>query len=159
MPPGEDEARRLVAEVRDPELPLLTIGDLGIVRGVSVGPGGKVEVVLTPTYSGCPAMSHMAAEVRSSLLGAGFPEVEVRTELAPAWNTDRLGPAVRAKLEAMAITPPRPAGEEAISISLQCPQCSSLRTRELSHFGSTACKSLWRCQDCGEPFEHFKELH
>lgn len=142
----------------DPELPFLTLGDLGILRRVEVDPEGDVRVVLTPTYSGCPALGHMAEEVRRTLREAGFPAVQVVTELAPAWSTDRLGPSARAKLEAMGIAAPPSTAAAPVALTLKCPHCGSLRTRELSHFGATACKSLWRCQDCGEPFEHFKAL-
>ncbi len=158
MPAGEELARRLAAEVPDPELPFLTLGDLGILRRVEVSLAGTVRVVLTPTYSGCPAISHMADQVRRTLMDAGFPAVQVDTELSPAWSTDRLGPGARAKLEAMDIAPPPPPAAAAIALTLKCPNCGSLHTRELSHFGSTACKSLWRCLECGEPFEHFKAL-
>ncbi|MHB1523624.1 MAG: 1,2-phenylacetyl-CoA epoxidase subunit PaaD [Candidatus Dormibacteria bacterium] len=158
MPAGEELARRLAADVPDPELPFLTLGDLGILRRVEVGLEGTVRVVLTPTYSGCPAVTQMADDVRRTLMDAGFPAVQVDTELAPAWSTDRLGPQARAKMEAMDMAPPPLAASSPISLTLKCPHCGSLRTRELSHFGSTACKSLWRCQDCREPFEHFKAL-
>ena len=158
MPPGRDLAQRLAADVPDPELPFLTLGDLGILRGVEVDLEGTVRVVLTPTYSGCPAVSHMAKEVRRTLMDAGFHSVQVDTELSPAWSTDRLGPNARAKLEAMEIAPPPPPAAAPVALTLKCPHCGSLRTRELSHFGSTACKSLWRCQNCSEPFEHFKAL-
>ena len=158
MPAGEELARRLAAEVPDPELPFLTLGDLGILRRVEVNLEGGVRVVLTPTYSGCPALHHMADEVRRTLLAAGFPAVQVDTELSPAWSTDRLGPHAREKLEAMDIAPPPPVDRAPVALTLKCPHCGSLRTGELSHFGATACKSLWRCHECGEPFEHFKAL-
>jgi ring-1,2-phenylacetyl-CoA epoxidase subunit PaaD len=158
MPAGEELARRLAADVPDPELPFLTLEDLGILRRVEVSPEGAVRVVLTPTYSGCPAVSQMAEDVRRTLVDAGFSAVQVDTELAPAWSTDRLGPRARAKMEAMDIAPPPPAAPAPMTLTLKCPHCGSLRTRELSRFGTTACKSLWRCQGCGEPFEHFKAL-
>ncbi|MHB1525238.1 MAG: 1,2-phenylacetyl-CoA epoxidase subunit PaaD [Candidatus Dormibacteria bacterium] len=150
-------AWEIVAAVPDPELPLLTLEDLGILRSVEVDESGSVAVTLTPTYSGCPAMETMRQDVLDALHGAGYPSATIHFELAPAWTTDRLGPRARQHLSEAGIAPPVESGTP-VAISLKCPQCGSLRTREISHFGATSCKALWQCTDCGEPFEHFKAL-
>jgi ring-1,2-phenylacetyl-CoA epoxidase subunit PaaD len=154
------------AAVIDPELRALTIEDLGILRDVHVdGPTGHVTVTITPTYSGCPAMDVIRTDIRRALAGAGYDDVEVRTVLGPAWSTDWITPAGRAKLEATGIAPPsraagRPGagGRVALTLSVRCPHCGSPDTEELSRFGSTACKALWRCRVCAEPFDHVKAI-
>ena len=148
---------QIVAAVPDPELPVLTLEDLGVLRSVDVDESGSVAVTLTPTYSGCPAMETMRKDVLDALQRAGYRSATVRFELAPAWNTDRLGPKARQHLTEVGIAPPVDSGTP-VAMSLKCPQCSSLRTREISHFGATSCKALWQCTECGEPFEHFKAL-
>lgn len=157
--------RALVAEVPDPEIPVLSIDDLGILRDVSVDDDGTVRVTITPTYSGCPAMDTIRADVAGVLARHGYDRVEVSQVLSPAWTTDWMSEAGRRKLSAYGIAPPaaRPAGggaggPVALSLTLRCPQCGSPDTRELSRFGSTACKSLWACNACREPFDHFKAL-
>lgn len=142
----------------DPEVPVLTIDDLGVLREVSVGADGCVDVAITPTYSGCPAMEAIRDDVTKALEAAGFPEVRVEMVLSPAWTTDWMSDEGRRKLREYGIAPPpgRPSGPVPVQLSLRCPQCGSAATRELSHFGSTACKSLWVCTDCLEPFDHFK---
>lgn len=151
-------ARRVVAEVLDPEVPVLTIDDLGILRDVEVDAAGRVMVTITPTYSGCPAMEAIRSDVTAALARHGFDDVEVRLVLAPAWTTDWMSEAGRQKLLAYGIAPPqaRGNGPVGVALSLRCPQCGSGDTRELSRFGSTACKSLWVCNSCKEPFDHFK---
>jgi ring-1,2-phenylacetyl-CoA epoxidase subunit PaaD len=153
-------AREIAGAVPDPELPVLTIADLGVLRDVSVGEDGLVEVTVTPTYSGCPAMDTIRDDVATALRGAGFPGVRVRTVLAPAWTTDWISERGRRALEEFGIAPPAPrdGGAVAVALSVRCPRCGSPRTREVSRFGSTACKSLWRCGDCGEPFDHVKTI-
>lgn len=159
MRAGELTPEEVVGSVRDPELPALTLADLGLIRSVTVDGGGAVEVVLTPTYSGCPATEVMQVDVLNALMQAGYPQASVRFELSPAWTSDSLSAQGRRVLSELGIAPPVGPGQPApLTISLKCPQCGSLRTRETSHFGSTACKSLWTCRACGEPFEHFKEL-
>ena len=155
----------LAAEVPDPEIPVVTIEDLGILRDVSEYDRGWVHVQVTPTYSGCPAMDAIADDVVDRLTRAGYQHVDVEFVLAPAWTTDDISEAGLAKLAAYGIAPPSPtrdhgptAGRVALSLSVRCPQCGSLDTRESSHFGSTACKSLWVCRSCQEPFDHFKAL-
>lgn len=157
MPFGEATAWEIVARVPDPELPVLTLEDLGVLRSVDVDQSGSVRVTLTPTYSGCPAMETMRADVEQALLSAGYRSVAINFELAPAWTTDQLGPLAREHLAAAGIAPPEAPGTP-VALSLKCPQCGSLRTREVSHFGATACKALWQCSACGEPFEHLKAL-
>ena len=151
-------ARALAAEVPDPEIPVVTIEDLGILRDVTEDDRGWVHVRITPTYSGCPAMDAIADDVVDRLTRAGYLHVDVEFVLSPAWSTDDISAAGRAKLAAYGIAPPTPTGPVALTLSVRCPQCGSLDTRESSRFGSTACKSLWVCNACREPFDHFKAL-
>jgi ring-1,2-phenylacetyl-CoA epoxidase subunit PaaD len=150
--------REIVAVVPDPEVPVLSIDDLGILRDVTVDESGKVDVTITPTYSGCPAMDAITADVKEALAGRGYDQVNVRLVLSPAWTTDWMSDEGKRKLLAYGIVPPehRGSGSVSVSLSLRCPQCGSPDTRELSRFGSTACKSLWVCNACKEPFDHFK---
>jgi len=152
-------AWQAAAAVPDPEVPVLTIEDLGVLRAVEVADDGTVLVRITPTYSGCPAMDAIRADVQRALRDAGFEQVRVELVLAPAWTTDWMSEAGRQKLADYGIAPPRPRpgdGVVSLALSLRCPQCGSPDTRELSRFGSTACKSLWVCNSCREPFDHFK---
>jgi ring-1,2-phenylacetyl-CoA epoxidase subunit PaaD len=179
-------AYEVAAQVLDPELRVVTIEELGILRAVEEDESGSVRVTITPTYSGCPAMDMIRADLRSALARGGYPDAEVVTVLRPAWSTDLINEAGRAKLAAAGIAPPpavgsgpvpvrltvRPAdsaGKSASSVrpadsavrstsSVQCPRCSSPDTEELSRFSSTACKALRRCRACGEPFEQVKPL-
>lgn len=153
-------AREAVRRVCDPEIPVLTLDDLGVVRSLSIDPDGGVDVAITPTYSGCPAMGAMAIDLQAALADAGFHAVRIRTVLSPAWSTDWMSAEGRAKLLAYGIAPPAARtsrrslfGEDA---PLACPQCGSKRTAKISEFGSTACKALWRCEACLEPFDAFK---
>jgi ring-1,2-phenylacetyl-CoA epoxidase subunit PaaD len=159
---------RAVAEtVADPELPQLTLADLGVLRDVRVE-DGTVVVEITPTYTGCPAMGVMRADLVLALHEAGWADVDVRTVLSPAWTTDWISDAGRRKLAAAGIAPPgrapaRPAGPVPLQLgptrrTAACPLCGSPDTVELSAFGATACKALRRCRGCGEPFEHVKEI-
>ena len=153
--------------VTDPELPMLTLADLGVLRDVRVE-GGTVVVEITPTYSGCPAMGVMRADLVHALHRAGFADVDVRTVLSPAWSSDWISEEGRRKLAAAGIAPPgtapvRPPGPVPLQLgptrrTAGCPQCGSADTVEQSEFGATACKALRRCRSCGEPFEHFKEI-
>ena len=152
-----EDLRSVLAQVYDPEIPVITIEDLGILRDVQVE-GERVVVTITPTYSGCPAMQEIEADIRSAL--DGF-DVEVRTVLSPAWTTDWMTDRGRDRLRAYGIAPPerRPAGAVLVPLGLPrlvCPQCGSADTEELSRFGSTSCKALWRCRSCREPFDHFR---
>ncbi|MDH2429133.1 1,2-phenylacetyl-CoA epoxidase subunit PaaD [Sphaerisporangium sp. TRM90804] len=161
-------AWEVAREVPDPELPMLTLGDLGILRHVEETVTGGVIVAITPTYSGCPALEAIRDDVGTALRAAGYADVEVRTLLSPPWTTDWIGETGRRKLAEAGIAPPgaapaRAAGPVPLTLGpprrrLRCPRCGSDATEELSRFGSTACKSLWRCGDCREPFEHVKEI-
>ena len=160
-------ARSAVAAVVDPEMPMLTLEDLGVVRGVEED-GDAVTVTITPTYSGCPALDEMRADLRARLTAAGFARVEVRTVFSPAWSTDWISEAGKRKLAEHGIAPPdrtAPRGAGPIPLTLtapsavvRCPRCGSPATEEFSRFGPTACTALRRCAACREPFEHMKEL-
>lgn len=169
------------AAVVDPELRVVTVEELGILRDVRLDEG-RVTVTITPTYTGCPAMDVIRADIRAAVRAAGFPDVEVETVYAPAWTTDWITDAGRAKLAAAGIVPPsrsgvasrgqpsgHPSGYTGALLTIQspkgspleegavrCPRCGSADTEELSRFGSTACKALWRCRACAEPFDHVK---
>ena len=163
-------AWEIAAAVCDPELPVLTIADLGILRAVDVGPAKDgsepmIRVTITPTYSGCPAMDTIRTDVRAAFERAGLPAIEVMTVFSPAWTTDWMSAQGRAKLEAFGIAPPSGnssagghSGPVRLALQVKCPQCQSLNTRELSRFGSTSCKALYVCGDCKEPFDYFKVL-
>jgi ring-1,2-phenylacetyl-CoA epoxidase subunit PaaD len=141
----------VAAEVADPEIPVLTIADLGVLRDVAVH-GDAVEVTITPTYSGCPAMDMIRRDVEAALQRAGIA-AQVRTVLSPAWTTEWMTEEGRRKLREYGIAPPPARGAPEAAV---CPHCGSARTEKISQFGSTACKSLWRCLDCREPFDLFK---
>jgi ring-1,2-phenylacetyl-CoA epoxidase subunit PaaD len=150
-------ARETAEDVPDPEFPALTIADLGILRDVREA-DGAVTVTITPTYSGCPAMAQIAADLRRRLERAGFRDVAVRTELSPPWTTDWITPEGRRKLSEAGIAPPGAhGGPVLVPLSVACPRCGSRNTRELSRFSGTACKALYQCQACREPFERVKE--
>jgi ring-1,2-phenylacetyl-CoA epoxidase subunit PaaD len=156
------------AATPDPELPMLTLADLGILRSVEPD-GDAVVATITPTYSGCPALREIRADLRHRLEAAGFRRVEIRTSLAPAWTSDWITAAGRRKLAEAGIAPPRPTragparGTGPVPLTLlagtpaDCPKCGSARTTRTAQFSGTACKALYRCDDCREPFEHVKE--
>jgi ring-1,2-phenylacetyl-CoA epoxidase subunit PaaD len=146
------------AQVVDPEIPVLTIADLGVLRDVTVTDDG-VEVAITPTYSGCPAMNMIALEIELALAREGINNPKIRTVLSPAWTTDWMSEQGRQKLKEYGIAPPQAgSGRRALFGEQQvvCPQCGSVDTEVLSEFGSTSCKALWRCKTCREPFDYFK---
>ncbi|MCK7623871.1 phenylacetate-CoA oxygenase subunit PaaJ [Streptomyces sp. RS10V-4] len=156
----EAELRALAGAVPDPELPVLTLAELGVLRDVRLTAPDRVEVCLTPTYTGCPALETMAADIERALHDHGIPHVEVHTVLSPPWTTDAITDEGRRKLAAFGIAPPRPTGPGPVPVdlTLRCPHCGSTDTTLLSRFSSTACKALRRCETCREPFDHFKEL-
>jgi ring-1,2-phenylacetyl-CoA epoxidase subunit PaaD len=145
--------------VVDPEIPVLTIADLGVLREIKIA-DGAVEAVITPTYSGCPAMATIALEVELALERVGFKSPKITTVLSPAWTTDWMTPEGRAKLKAFGIAPPAEAagGRPALfaQARVACPRCQSADVERVSEFGSTACKALYRCCNCAEPFDYFK---
>jgi ring-1,2-phenylacetyl-CoA epoxidase subunit PaaD len=151
----------ILDQVTDPEIPVLTVRDLGIIREVQVGEDGVVEVVITPTYSGCPAMNTIEVNIRAALEEAGVAPVKVISVLSPAWTTDWLSEEGRRKLLAYGIAPP---SREAVDKSalfaeppeVACPQCGSTSTHMISQFGSTPCKAQYQCRECLEPFDYFK---
>jgi ring-1,2-phenylacetyl-CoA epoxidase subunit PaaD len=147
--------------VPDPEVPALSVIDLGIVREVSEANDGALAIALTPTYSGCPATEVIESDIRAALELAGLGPARVTQRLAPAWTTDWISDEGRRKLAAYGIAPPPEPGTSVVHLHarhVRCPRCRSARTERLSAFGSTACKSLYRCLDCREPFEHFKPI-
>ena len=161
-PTDEASARvwDLAATILDPEVPALTIEDLGVLREAHAE-GKKAHVVLTPTYSGCPAIDQMRDDVAATLREAGFDEVEVSYTLSPAWTTDWMTDAGKRKLEDYGIAPPQARsdairGPIPVTLGVKCPRCHSLHTREVAKFGSTSCKALYQCQKCLEPFDYFK---
>ena len=146
------------AGVVDPEIPVLTIADLGVLRDVAVH-DGRIEVAITPTYSGCPAMNMIALEIELALEREGFCHSKVRTVLSPAWTTDWMSEHGREKLREYGIAPPQAGSGRRALFGVQqvaCPQCGSHDTEVLSEFGSSSCKALWRCKACREPFDYFK---
>jgi ring-1,2-phenylacetyl-CoA epoxidase subunit PaaD len=154
----KQRAWEAAAQVVDPEIPVLTIADLGVLRNVIVE-DGHVEVTITPTYSGCPAMNMIALEIELALEREGFRGSKIRTVLSPAWTTDWMSEDGRRKLREYGIVPPKPTGSRRALFGVEripCPQCGSDDTEVLSEFGSTSCKALWRCKSCREPFDYFK---
>ncbi len=146
----------LLAAVVDPEIPVLTIGDLGVLRDVTVAGDGAVVVTITPTYSGCPALGVIAEDIVTVLKAAGYDRVAVNTVFTPAWTTDWISDDARHRLNEYGIAPPGSVGADAEPVV--CPQCSATETSVVSPFGSTACKALMVCSECSEPFDHFKAI-
>ncbi|MFI5085464.1 MAG: 1,2-phenylacetyl-CoA epoxidase subunit PaaD [Actinomycetales bacterium] len=166
---ADAKAWGVAATVCDPEIPVLSIEDLGILRTVRLMDDGgflpAVEVTITPTYSGCPAMDAIREDLVSAFHRAGYPAVHVNTVLSPAWTTDWMTEAGKAKLAEYGIAPPSGrsaagghSGPIRLSLAVKCPQCASLHTKEITRFGSTSCKALYVCQDCSEPFDYFKVI-
>lgn len=153
----------LLDRVPDPEIPVISVRELGIIRAVRVE-GDRVEVEVTPTYSGCPATEVIAADIRAALIDGGFRKVTVRMVLSPPWTTDAISESGRAKLQAYGIAPPGPVSPDTLRPvrfaprKVACPQCGSEDTERIAEFGSTACKALFRCRACREPFDYFKPL-
>lgn len=164
-----DAIWNLLKDIPDPEVPVLSVTDLGIIRNVLLhqnpSPAGgdeSIEILITPTYSGCPAMDMIAMNIRLVLLENGFKNVKITTVLSPAWTTDWMSEEGKQKLKAYGIAPPNPRQQVcnndlfAQHEAVQCPQCNSYHTHRISEFGSTACKALYQCDDCKEPFDYFK---
>ena len=149
-PVTKDQIWDWLDAVPDPEIPVISVVDLGVVRDVSVNEEG-VEVTITPTYTGCPAMSVIAFDIETALAQKGIEKITLKTQIAPAWTTDWLSKKGRARLEDYGIAPPQVAGGPE-----RCPQCKSTNVERISQFGSTPCKAQWRCQSCLEPFDYFK---
>jgi ring-1,2-phenylacetyl-CoA epoxidase subunit PaaD len=155
------DIQAILEEVTDPEIPVLSIMDLGIVRDVKIN-GDEINVMITPTYSGCPAMDMITVNIRMALLEHGYQNIKIHSVLSPAWTTDWMTEKGKTAIKSIWIAPPNPKqvvcnhnlfqSEEAI----QCPHCNSFHTNRISEFGSTACKALYRCDDCKEPFDYFK---
>lgn len=158
----EQEIWKCLEEISDPEVPVLSILDLGIVRAVEINPDSNIKITITPTYSGCPAMNHIEQSIRAVLLERGFSTITIETILSPAWTTDWMTENGKKKLLEYGIAPPVDEVDKLVLFGNQptvpCPQCGSKNTKMTSQFGSTACKSLFQCQDCLEPFDYFKCL-
>ena len=163
MEANKENIYSILSEVCDPEVPVLTILDLGIVRGIDITEE-KIIIQITPTYSGCPAMDTIAVDIKMKMLEHGFTQVQVMNVLSPAWTTDWMSEEGKNKLKAYGIAPPQQrSNEKRINAllfeeekNIECPRCHSIHTTLLSQFGSTACKALYQCDDCKEPFDYFK---
>lgn len=153
--PGIDKVREILEQVTDPEIPVLTIADMGILRDVKIS-GNEIEAVITPTYTGCPAMDMIAMNIRLALAEHGYKNVKITSVLSPAWTTDWMTEAGKQKLKEYGIAPPVMRSSPLAQQPPECPHCHSPNTRLLSEFGSTACKALYQCNDCKEPFDLFK---
>jgi len=159
---SKDYIFQLLEQVKDPEIPVLSLVDLGVVRDVQIHPK-SVEVIITPTYSGCPAMKTMEDDIVSLLSENGIDKLKVTTTLDPAWTTDWMSEEGKKKLKAYGIAPPEDANPDKAALfaeppKVECPNCNSRDTKLVSQFGSTACKALYKCNDCLEPFDYFKCL-
>ena len=150
----------ILEQVTDPEVPALTITDLGIVRDVKINnsPAGdeEIEVIITPTYTGCPAMDMIAMNIKLVLIENGFHKIKITSVLSPAWTTDWMSKEGKRKLKEYGIAPPYNRSDDKSTPIIKCPQCNSTNTKCISEFGSTACKALYQCADCKEPFDYFK---
>ena len=159
--PDKEVVWNWLRDVRDPEVPVLSILDLGIVRDVQISPDGEAIIFITPTYSGCPAMDVIGMNIRMALAGRGFRKVRIELQLSPAWTTDWMSEEGKQKLKEYGIAPPmRMSGSDPGLFeeedSVICPRCASADTKLVSNYGATACKAMYQCNSCHEPFEHFK---
>ncbi len=159
----KDDILTWLADVTDPEVPVLSILDLGIVRNIEIsdpGPAPSVTVWITPTYSGCPAMDVIAIGIRMALIGHGIQDIKIENQISPAWTTDWMTEEGKRKLKEYGIAPPNRKAYQALGLfeedSISCPRCGSEDTEVVSQYGPTSCKALYRCLSCKEPFEHFK---
>ncbi|MBV9964001.1 MAG: phenylacetate-CoA oxygenase subunit PaaJ [Parafilimonas sp.] len=159
---NKESILQLLDTVTDPEVPVLSIIDLGIIRDVEIDSSNKIKITITPTYTGCPAMDVISMNIRMILLQNGFKNIEIKNVLSPAWTTDWMSEAGKQKLKAYGIAPPN--SKQIVCTvdafqedeAIQCPHCNSFNTQLISRFGSTACKALYKCNDCFEPFDYFK---
>ena len=167
MRPADEQIWQWLSEVSDPEIPVISVIDLGIVRALRWTDELHCEVTITPTYSGCPAMQVITENIQQVLQSHGVQTVSVKTQLSPAWTTDWMSESGKQKMQAFGIAPPAQQASQIAkidvsalishaSVDIPCPQCASLNTRLISQFGSTSCKALYRCTDCLEPFDYFK---
>jgi ring-1,2-phenylacetyl-CoA epoxidase subunit PaaD len=159
--PDKQAVWNWLKEVSDPEVPVLSILDLGIVRDVQISEDGVVTVIITPTYSGCPAMDVIVINIRMALAGRGFTNVRIEMQLSPAWTTDWMSEDGKRKLKEYGIAPPVRMSGDGLGLfeeedTVSCPRCDSVDTRLVSNYGATSCKAMYQCNNCHEPFEHFK---
>jgi ring-1,2-phenylacetyl-CoA epoxidase subunit PaaD len=158
---GKQKILSILHQVCDPEIPVLTITDMGIVRDVHINED-EIEIFITPTYTGCPAMDMIAMNIRLAMIENGYQKIKVTSVLSPAWTTDWMTETGKEKLKIYGIAPPNPKQQVcdqqlfAAAEGVQCPRCNSYHTHRISEFGSTACKALYQCDDCKEPFDYFK---
>jgi ring-1,2-phenylacetyl-CoA epoxidase subunit PaaD len=157
---NEKQIWTILDEVKDPEVPVLSVVDLGIVRAVKTS-DDQINITITPTYSGCPAMDIISMDIRLKLIEKGYRNISIQQQLSPAWTTDWMSEEGKQKLKNFGIAPPNPrqqfcSSEMFQQEAVQCPRCNSYHTELISQFGSTACKSMYRCLDCKEAFDHFK---
>ena len=151
----------LLSEIPDPEIPVISIIELGVIRNIEINNDSTISLKITPTYSGCPAMKQIEDDVRKKLSENGFTTIDIKTIFSPPWTTDWITPAAKEKLRKYGIAPPENSTEDKSWLTgkvknIACPRCKSLNTKLISQFGSTACKALYQCQDCQEPFDYFK---
>jgi len=151
----------VLSEIPDPEIPVISIIDLGVIREINIIDNSSIELKITPTYSGCPAMKQIEDDVRKKLAEHGFTQIKISTVFSPPWTTDWITPEAKQRLNTYGIAPPEHTTEDKSWLTgkekiITCPRCSSKHTKLISQFGSTACKALYQCQDCLEPFDYFK---
>lgn len=151
----------LLSEIPDPEIPVISIIELGVIRNIEIINDSTISLKITPTYSGCPAMKQIEDDVRKKLSENGFTTIDIKTIFSPPWTTDWITPEAKEKLRKYGIAPPENSTEDKSWLTgkdknIACPRCKSLNTKLISQFGSTACKALYQCQDCLEPFDYFK---
>lgn len=161
MPFTKEHILSLLSEIPDPEIPVITIVELGVIRDIQVVDATTIELKITPTYSGCPAMQQIEADVRKKLTEHGFTSITIQTIFSPPWTTDWITPHAKEKLRQYGIAPPETTTEDKSWLTgktkqIACPRCKSTNTKLISQFGSTACKALYQCSDCLEPFDYFK---
>ncbi len=158
---SEENIWEILHQIPDPEIPVIDIVELGVIRGVKINNNNSIEITITPTYSGCPAMKQMEDDIRKKLSDSGFSEIKINTVYNPPWTTDWITEEAKIKLNNYGIAPPEHSSiDKAILLGkerkVKCPRCNSISTKLISQFGSTACKALYKCNECLEPFDYFK---